>query len=229
MKRKPYMLICILTLILLVGTGLVFSGFEAQSQEDQAAYEAMLEALDAQMNGGVIPASDLTKEMSKRNASSDAQLNEAISQAGAQTEEDYGNKLSGDLAEKYQEKHEQLMDVKSLETDVSVGAGILSPNLINVQDVSETEKKLKISYVNWLCAVEPVNGKYEVVLIFNRDTGVMNACLEDGEWKLVNTDGDGYIKEFYPASYDPVAGTFDTFQEAAAFAAAIDVKEKNPF
>ena len=118
------------------------------------------------MNVGVIPASDLTKEMSK--GTLHPTPNErGNQQAGAQTEEDYGNKLSGTWR-KIPGKHEQLMDVKSLKQTSPWALGS-PPILSTYRTYPKREKKLKISYVNWLCAVEPVNGKYEVVLIFNRD------------------------------------------------------------
>lgn len=64
-------------------------------------------------------------------------------------------------------------------------------------------------------------------MIMSRVTCTVHTILEDGVWKLV--DFQNHVQEFYPDTYDPVKGTFDTFEEALEYALTVNVEAENPF
>ena len=214
-------------LALTIITASCMIGAAVQSQENEDAYSDLLAAVEDQMQVGIIPAEELSQEVQKRNAFSKQTIDNAIQEVEPNVQ--FEEHIESDLADKYESRHESLLNNASVDSTLAVGAGILNPHLVNVENKFDSEKQMKITYISWLSSIEPVNDQYNVRLIFNRDTRILNVIKDGDTWKWDGSEEDGSIKEFYPSSYSPVKGTFASYEEAVAFAATLDVEAENPF
>lgn len=237
MKNKKLRVLSILvlaSLLLIIVMGA--SGFAAQKQEDSEAFIDVIQASEMSLKMGEIPAEALQQQIQlqkrTRNAAPNTRLSKSeLTQAAQNAVEtvtiDYSDYFSGNLAAKYQNiqvARAQAPNVK----EPTVDSGIIQSHLISTENVSDTRKNVKVSFVNWTARVYDCDdGKFMVTLMFNRDTVVAETVYEQGVWKTAGYHDD--FLEFIPDSYDPVMGVFDSYEQALTCVQNLNVEAENPF
>lgn len=228
MKKKLNFMVLGVFLVSVVVIG--FSGFAAQSvnEDDEAAFEAAVDADNMAMQTGVISLDVLQNQTKLASSSRMAADFEGVvlHSAEIQSTPQYDAYYSSERASQLEEMHKAVLE--NIDgTEVTVGGGTLNNHLQSSEDISDTEKMITVSEVSWLETIYHRDSNYTVNLIFNRDVMTYRMMKEKDSWIIVESVSQQ--KEFAPSDYQGDKGTFDTFQEAVEFAVQLDVEAENPF
>lgn len=228
MKKKLSFMVLGFFLVGVVVIG--FSGFTSQSvnEDDEAAFEAAVDADNMVLQTGVISLDVLQNQTQLASLSRTTTNFEGVvlNSAEIQSTPQYDKYYSSERASQLEEMHEAVLENVD-GTEVTVGGGTLNNQLQSSEDISDTEKIITISEISWLETIYHRDSNYTVNLIFNRDVMTYRMMKENESWIIVESMGQQ--KEFAPSNYQGDKGTFDTFQEAVEFAAQLDVEAENPF
>ena len=214
----PLLLICTVAFAAL--TAFSFSATEMDDLDAQLLTAAVA-AETERLKIGVAPADVFAQQLNGRQSAVDSLV---ASQNG--TNLDLQQYYTDDLARNYQEIQESAKEHIDL-SRIDVDSGTTASRLIYTEDISETEKKIRFSFVGWLTTIYQEEGQYSVVTAFNQDTLTKTMVLEDGLWKTLRTDE--YRKEFAPDDYVYEKGRFDTLEEALEFVQHMNMEAENPF
>lgn len=225
MKFKKIRVWMVVTLAAAIAvTAMAITGFAMedgmQSLEDQLL-SVSIAAKAERLKIGVIPIDTITP--GQRSAQS---TQEMLLDAQEAVQLNFGQYYAGNEAARYQQIQDSKGDNLDM-TQLEVDSGVLDGCVLQVEDVSDTEKRVHFSCVGWLTTIYQENGQYLVVTAFNRDTVTNVMVLEDGTWKILRTED--HQKEFAPEGYRYEKGCFDTLEEAIDFVRDMDVEAENPF
>lgn len=206
------------------------SSAEIVSPEDAAVLSAAVAGENELMKIGVVPGDTICRQLKTQRGSADINVEEAakLAEKVPTAFEDY---YTEGLAAKYtgiaDASDTVLYDSSARTFDLAVDSGTTQSQLIYVEDLSETEKRIKFSCVGWLTSIFERGGKYTVRVIFNRDTLEKTMVKENGQWKVQSMESDS--KEFAPDSYEPDQGAFDTLEEALQKVHNTNITMLNPY
>ena len=223
MKRNNKLwLALVLACVVALAAGLT-AGFATQenAQSDTQVLEAAANAKVSLMRVSVVPLDALVQQPEETRYSE-----ASIAQAKQQAALDYHQYYAGAMADRFQQMYQDSpknLDMSALDVD----AGATDVQLIQMETISDTERRIQFSLVDWLTTIHRQGDQYKVRVIFNRDTLTEYMRLEDGNWKVVKIEE--HQKDFAPEGYDYNKGLFDTMEEAVAFVQSMDMEAENPF
>lgn len=223
-KKLPF----ILVLSVLLCVSLVFMGVASSAGTVSAQLLNAATAGEEEVRKlGVAPAKEMGQQLMTRSVSPDVDLLTAASLTEPE-KTDFSTYYTESLASKYEDLSQTVWDdFDPSSFGLSVDSGIMKSHIISVENTSETEKKLRFSYVSWLTTIFEHEGQYMVWIMFNRDTQTNTLVKTDGQWKTVSIES--VDKEFEPENYNPNQGTFDTLEAALDFVQSTNVYLLDPY
>lgn len=211
-----------LVFVIVLGAGLA-AGFSQQNrQETMQALEAAVHAEADLMRMSVVSL-DALAQQPEQTRYTEASIRQVIQQ---ETPPNYPQQYATGLGVRYQEKYQDKL--KNLDLDaLDVDSGVTDVQLLRSTKLSDTERRIRFSFVGWLTTIHHTGGLRQVRVIYNQDTLTVHMKLEDGIWKVLKTEE--HQKEFAPDGYEYSKGYFRTMEEAAAFVQSMDMEAENPF
>ena len=211
-----------LVFVIVLGAGLA-AGFSQQNrQETMQALEAALQAEADLMKISVVPADALAQQPEEIRYT-EAAIRQAIRQ---ETPPNYPQQYATGLGVRYQEMYQNKQKNLDL-SELDVDSGITDVQLLRSTKLSDTERKIRFSFVGWLTTIHRTGGMYQVRVIYSKQTMTQYMELQDGTWKILKTRE--HLQEFAPDGYEYSKGYFRTMEEAVAFVQSMDMEVENPF
>ena len=223
MKRNNKLwLTLVLVCVVALAAGLT-TGFATQEnmQSDTQVLEAAANAEAAILKLNVVTLDALAQQPEQTRYSE-----ASIAQAKQQAALDFHQYYAGAMGDQYQQMYQDNQTSLDM-AELNVDAGATDAQLIHMETISDTERRVQLSLVTWLTTIHRQGDQYKVRVIFNRDTLTEHMTLEDGTWKILRTEEQ--LKEFAPDGYEYDKGLFDTMEEAVAFVQNMDMEAENPF
>lgn len=228
MKKSFILALCILLATVIFAMGVSPQAVDGESKE---LLDAAIAGETEMYKMGVVPVDALCEQIKARSLSPNADLYTAVDMVKEQQAAesiDMSDYYMGSLASQYQEIADDAQKNFSIdEFGMDVDSGVLQPCLLDTEELSETERKIKYSYVSWRTTIRRQDGGYMVWIMFNQD--VVEAVLreEDGEWKIFSYESDD--KRFEPEGYDPNQGVYPTLEEALQKVQNTNITMLNPY
>lgn len=221
-KNKTLWLSLGLAFLIVLGAGLA-AGFSQQNrQQTLQALEAAVTA-EADLRRISVVSLDALAQQPEETRYTEASIRQVIRQ---ETPPDYPRQYATGLGVRYQQMYQDKqknLDLSALDVD----SGVTDVQLLRSTKLSDTERKIRFSFVGWLTTIHHTGGMYQVRVIYNQDTLTRYMKLEDGIWKVLKTEE--HQKDFAPDGYEYSKGYFRTMEEAAAFVQRMDMEAENPF
>ena len=223
MKRNNKLwLALVLACVVALAAGLT-AGFATHEnvQSDTQVLEAAVNAEVAIPKMTVIPL-DVLAQQPEETRYSEA----SIAQAKQKAVLDFHQYYVGARADRYQQKYQDYqkkLDLSALDVD----AGATDIQLIQMENISNTERRIQFSFVGYLTTIYRQGDQYQVWVIYSKQTLTKLMQLEDDSWKTIKVED--HLQEFAPDGYEYDKGLFDTMEEAVAFVQSMDMEAENPF
>ena len=213
--RLSLLLLCIAALPALVACSLFFTEADMQLLDTAVAAEA------ERLKISVAPAEVLSQQLESGQSTANA-----VAAAKSSVRLDLQQYYISNLAKSYDGIQDSAKEHADL-TQIDVDSGTTAGRLFYITKTSETERRIRFSFVGWLTTIYQEGGQYSVVTTFNQNTLTKTMVLEDGLWKTLRIDE--HRKEFAPDDYVYEKGRFDTLEEALTFVQNMDTEAENPF
>ena len=201
--RLSLLLLCIAALPALVACSLFFTEADMQLLDTAVAAEA------ERLKISVAPAEVLSQQLESGQSTANA-VAAAKTAVCVWTSSSITPAISPKSYEGIQDSAKEHADL----TQIDVDSGTTAGRLFYITKTSETERRIRFSFVGWLTTIYQEGGQYSVVTAFNQDTLTKTMVLEDGLWKTLRIDEhrkgicpDDYVYEKGPVRHS--GGGFD--------------------
>ena len=169
--RLSLLLLCIAALPALVACSLFFTEADMQLLDTAVAAEA------ERLKISVAPAEVLSQQLESGQSTANA-----VAAAKSSVRLDLQQYYISNLAKSYEGIQDSAKEHADL-TQIDVDSGTTAGRLFYITKTSETERRIRFSFVGWLTTIYQEGGQYSVVTTFNQNTLTKTMVLEDGLWK----------------------------------------------
>ena len=166
--RLSLLLLCIAALPALVACSLFFTEADMQLLDTAVAAEA------ERLKISVAPAEVLSQQLESGQSTANA-----VAAAKSSVRLDLQQYYTSNLAKSYEGIQDSAKEHADL-TQIDVDSGTTAGRLFYITKTSETERRIRFSFVGWLTTIYQEGGQYSVVTAFNQDTLTKTMVLEDG-------------------------------------------------
>lgn len=211
-----------LVFLIVLSAGLAARFSQQNRQQTLQALEAAVNAEADLMRVSVVSL-DALAQQPEETRYTEASIRQVIRQ---ETPPDYPRQYATGLGVRYQKMYQDKqknLDLSALDVD----SGVTDVRLLRSTKFSDTERRIRFSFVGWLTTIHHTGGLRQVRVIYAKHTLTTRMKLEDGVWKILKTEE--HLQEFAPDGYEYSKGYFRTMEEAAAFVRSMDMEAENPF